>query len=629
MDTTPDGLWREIQDAVSLRKDYLDVYRGRLNKWVGNRYRREWRTKPQLENYAHSYIAFMLPQLVFDRPVVAVSPLADPRDTATAEAMEAKTNQWILCAKYKQVLKGCARDLLLGWGVTYKGIDLAQPGTEKVFCRSIPMGDYFCDANCYGYSVRRFEGHAFDKTRDELLADPMYADAAEIIQGLQTSTEQRQREDLPVDKPQRTARQEVITLYQIFLRETREIVTLAQAGGTGTAMGSGPVILRRAPFDGPEQGPYTLWGVYEVPGQVYPLPPLAATEEQQDDLNDHANAASKSARTYKKFVAFRKGDDEDGKTAQTVKNGQVAGFSSPESMKDVELGGMSDAQSAILELLRERLDRNLGFSDAQRGMANSETATANQLAQNNSDLRTDYIRGCLTDCAEEDLRAVAWYFFNREEVVQDLILENKGSGQAEPVAFLGGKPDPAMVEDLIAQGMVDPAARHGIDREWTDYHLKINIESMVKVADPIRQKRAQDELQMAFGFAQVLAAAFGPAAPLQGINWRRLFRRYGQAFNEPQYDVIFLTDQFGLMVAPDPLNGGMPMGAMMPGSPMMQQPGMGGPPQPGQGGGGPPAGPQVGGGGAPPQPPGLGFAPGVPRSPVSRPGMMANAGAGY
>jgi hypothetical protein len=57
--------------------------------------------------------------------------------------------------------------------------------------------------------------------------------------------------------------------------------------------------------------------------------------------------------------------------------------------------------------------------------------------------------------------------------------------------------------------MVDPAAAHGVDREWTDYHLRIQVESMTKVADPIRQKRAQDEMAMAFQFAQLLARRTG------------------------------------------------------------------------------------------------------------------------
>jgi hypothetical protein len=235
-------------------------------------------------------------------------------------------------------------------------------------------------------------------------------------------------------------------------------------------------------------------------------------------------------------------------------------LSDPSSVVDMEIGGMSPQQSEVLSLLRERLDRNLGFSDAQRGKANSNTATANSLAQSNSDLRTGFILSCLTDCAEEDLAAVGWFFYNKDQIVADMAIENRQTGQQESVTFYGGRPDPGELDQLIGAGMVDPAAAHGVDREWTDYHLRIQVESMTKVADPIRQKRAQDEMTMAFQFSTLLVQAYGPQAPLIGINWKRLWRRYGQAFNDPNYEAVVFTSAFDQMVMPDPLTGGMPMG---------------------------------------------------------------------
>jgi hypothetical protein len=118
-----------------------------------------------------------------------------------------------------------------------------------------------------------------------------------------------------VEPPSRGNRKDTVTLWQLYLREEGRVVTMAQAGG--------PVILRDEPYDGPKNGPYTMWGVYEVPGQVYPLPPLGATEEQSDDLNDHAYAASKSAKTHKKFAVGRKGNADDAKAVKDVKSGQM------------------------------------------------------------------------------------------------------------------------------------------------------------------------------------------------------------------------------------------------------------------------------------------------------------------
>jgi hypothetical protein len=117
-----------------------------------------------------------------------------------------------------------------------------------------------------------------------------------------------------VEPPSRGNRKDTVTLWQLYLREEGRVVTMAQAGG--------PVILRDEPYDGPKNGPYTMWGVYEVPGQVYPLPPLGATEEQSDDLNDHAYAASKSAKTHKKFAVGGRGTPTTPRRSRTSRAGR-------------------------------------------------------------------------------------------------------------------------------------------------------------------------------------------------------------------------------------------------------------------------------------------------------------------
>lgn len=571
MDSTPQALWQAKEDAVALRNGYLSLYKERLLKWVGNRFRVDWKTTKQLENYAAGYIAFMLPQMVADHPVAVVTPRTDPRDTATSEGMGAIINNWIDCTAYKRtVIEPCATNMLLGWGVSYKFIDLTTPAAKRgmpIVCKPIPLGDYFCDGECFGYENRRFEGHAFEKTKEQLLADPLYAQQAALIATLVPNGQARDREDVPTDKPNNLAKAEMITLWQFYLREEQQIVTLVQSG-------SGAAELRRESYFGPEEGPYTLWGCYSVPGQIYPLSPLASVEEQSDDLQAHATAASKSAKTHKKFGVYQKNSTTDGVEVQTVKAGQMIGLTNPESFKDAEIGGMSETQVKVLGLLRDRMDRNLGFTDAQRGMATGKaTLGENQLAQNNSDAKTGYIAGRLKDCAERDLRAVAWFFYNSRDVIASMTMDNPQTGQSEPAEFYGGDFQEAEVMALVAQGKVDPSAIYSIGKDWTDYHLAIAVESMQRVADPVRQKRAQDEIALMQGIAQIIAAAYGPQAALVGINWKRLMRRFGQAFNEPKYDQIVFTPAFDQMSGPDPLAlgmmgmGGQPMQAGMMGAP--------------------------------------------------------------
>jgi hypothetical protein len=589
LDTTPQGLWTAKNDAVTLRNLYLSLVKERMVKLCGNKYRSDWGGTKQLEQYLASYMGFMLPQMVADNPVVQVKPRTDPRDTAGAEGTQALVNMWIDCKKYKRrVLKPCAIQMLIGWAVTYRGIDLTDPDGQglPVFCKTLDIGDYFCDPNAFGYANRRFEGHCFDKSKEQLLADPKYAGKESVIADLVPNTQARKRDSMPGGSTGISmTKGDLVTLWQFYLMESGEIVTLTESGG-------GAAELCREQYVGPREGPYGMWGVFEIAGQIYPLSPVATWEEQSDDLNLQAASVSKSAKTHKKFVIGRKSNAADAKTVQSVKHGEMILLDDPGSVTDAESGGVSETQLKALEMYKERLDRSSALSDAQRGMATGRaTLGENQLAQNNTDARTSYVAGCLKECAEDDLAAVGWFFHNSSDIIARTSIEDANTGVSRPVEIYGGAFEAAEVEALIAQGVVDPAAIYSVGKEWSDYHLKIELESMQRVADPIRQKRAQDEMAMVVGIVPIIAAAGGPAAALTAINWRRLLRRYGNAFNEPQYDRIVFTEAFSAMVAamggnPSAMPGGVPepgMGPMGAGAPGMAPvaPPMGQPPAPG------------------------------------------------
>jgi hypothetical protein len=48
-------------------------------------------------------------------------------------------------------------------------------------------------------------------------------------------------------------------------------------------------------------GPYSLFGFYLVPDQVYPLAPLAVTRKQVEEINKHRWQASRDAAVAKQI----------------------------------------------------------------------------------------------------------------------------------------------------------------------------------------------------------------------------------------------------------------------------------------------------------------------------------------
>jgi hypothetical protein len=116
--------------------------------------------------------------------------------------------------------------------------------------------------------------------------------------------------------------------------------------------------------------------VYLVPDQVYPLSPIAAMAEQDQELNAHAAAAARrrprprtscwSTPTSPRSPADRVGADERRVSVKGL-NGQ--------NVLPVSLGGTTQQRIEYLNLLLQRTDRNSGQSEAARGKAQGVTAT--------------------------------------------------------------------------------------------------------------------------------------------------------------------------------------------------------------------------------------------------------------
>jgi hypothetical protein len=200
----------------------------------------------------------------------------------------------------------------------------------------------------------------------------------------------------------------------------------------------------------------------------------------------------------------------------------------------------------------------------------SDTATANQIAQQSTDKRTEWIKQSVINAAESDLRKVGWYYWNQPELVQDLSIKDRVSGVARRYRFYGGQFDQDSLAVLSGGRFAGQAGR-----EWADYHLTINAGSLEHTDDPVIQKRAQDEFEMIMG--QLV-----PLIGIQGINLARMIDRYGDAFNERDLSKIILNPnllaQMGAIQSQmvpgtwPSLQNGQAGPQQNPGQPPMQQP---------------------------------------------------------
>jgi hypothetical protein len=124
---------------------------------------------------------------------------------------------------------------------------------------------------------------------------------------------------------------------------------------------------------------------------------------------------------YKRVVFV---DETDKKLMQNVKNAKDLYVVPVQGLKEgqrqvvqAEFGGSSPQQWEMIAQKRERLDRNSGIFDAQRGMvAGRGTATEVAVADESSSARMAFIEHQFQDATARVLSSVAWYLYHDDRV---------------------------------------------------------------------------------------------------------------------------------------------------------------------------------------------------------------------
>lgn len=588
---TADDLMREVRDARRVRSLHLDMWNAVLTRYIGRHWRSGIEHAPTPENYPFAYIAFVLPQLIDRAPGIDVTAAFDVADDPVAKGLQIAAERIMEEIGWCGVSKAVAVDALMAYGCTkltldsrgdYDGEGLAavggrfqqmplMPARTRISPRRLLLDAQGVSAPPEGC---RLVGDEYKRDLEDVRRDERYD--PELVQQLVDDADRLAREDTdPLhngsDKTESERKQ--IWLVDLYIPEHRRIITLAESGPEAPA-----TILRNEPYRGPDEGPYTLWGCYLVPDQVYPISPLIAMWEQFLELQDHSTEAALEASRHKRIGVFSPGAKEDAERIRKAASGDMVPVKDPGGVSDFEIGGTSPARIEYVQVLRDRLDRNLGFSDAQRGLANSATATSNQLAQSNSDLRVGGLRSAIEQMEAADLKKLLWYLVYESAIRFQLVVDDQDKQERFTATFQGGP----WQGGYIRNQWIPPQR----EMDAVDFSLRVRPGSMAKKDDALAQKRAQDELALAGQLAQPLAA-YGMA-----INWMRLLDRYGDAFGVANYSKIILLDpQMGMMGSPMPMQFGpqvpgvsqqgmqgqqMGMGGMRPGMPSMgRQPGMG------------------------------------------------------
>lgn len=649
LSTDPRDLMEEVKAAERLRDEVMQSTEDLIKNYHGKQYRTQLSpTDPVPENYAYQYLSLVTPRVIYDNPTVNVKSRRSGKSRKLIKGFEHGLNRWSRDVNLWRHLHRVWYDMAFAFGVMRTTLQ-PIPGRRgsdgqqqfRPIAKRVDPSKFIIDPKAQDQAEARLIGHQFSRDLDDLIEDERYdqqaleqmGKEAGVVSAIQNYSGSRVGTAFRppasgagnADVPDRNE----VELYELWIPEadpeeyeegaTREngfngvIFTLGQAKNPQTGDPTQPQWIRKPrPFFGPPWGPYKLFGIHIVPGQIFPLSPLAAVFEHIQELNAHATQASRDAAAHKRFTAFDPGLEQAGRNVKNAENGDVVPVQGlGDRVQEMEIGGATEHQQNWVEVLRDRVERALGLDEASSGQANEDaTATAVQEAATSRDSRLALVESMFAEATTTVLYSAAWYMWHSEFVVFPLGEEAIPDIAPRPSDLPPENDAPRVARELgISEDQARAALewkpdlwfRGGVSEgEFDELELQIEPYSMRRMDEAVMQKRMVDTFEIVSKIAPLM---------LQNpqVDWRELMKRWGEAMNmrglEEVIDHGVLTQMWQLQGYP--VQEGAAQLQQMMGQNAQQMMGQG---QPQQGGQQPQ--PQPGGGGGSTQQSGEG----VPRS---------------
>lgn len=556
LDLRPQLLLREIQVSHKICKDYTRALESLTQRYHGQFYKEDLQGEFDPVNAAFEYIALISGRTVFSNPRVKITAHGGSKpDLARLEAdyLEDGANRWVRLHNLRELLLELVVDYAFnfGWAVTmpepipgYDG-DLFLPYSYRV-----PQERVFYDAVALNKKQSRFTGHVGIMDQDDMIElaenDPEGGWNIQNIKALQRDAglgEYRKDRGGDTGIPSRNE----VVYYQVHIPEhdmappgREEEFHGALAVLAVSSSGDGIYLRDPVPFFGPASGPYTLFGAYMVPSKLAPLGPLAATESQSRELNNHEKALSRTGSQRKSIMAYDGLNGDDEAKINNAKDGEAVRVQGLDKAKVVQMNLLEPTPSQIqlVEYMRMRHNRALGLSEAQRGnVTGVGTATQDAIANDAASTRNAHVDLRFQDGVNHLMENVVWYLKHDPRVVFHT---------DEGALFIGGQDPREGIRLALKHGLVSPedaaayietAPALEADQKWNDLDVEIESYSMSRTSEMTQQQRLMQGTQI-IEQALPLIVQFP-----EGFDWERWFDRIGEALNWPDLGSFLHMDK--------------------------------------------------------------------------------------
>jgi hypothetical protein len=254
----------------------------------------------------------------------------------------------------------CALESLLLMGVMCTGLAIESDNDKgKVFSQPVLFPDLILDMNARSWDEQFYVGHEFDVPVDWIDNTPML-DKNERDQLRKRCNEEAGRTEDDWQRRRVQQYKDTIRLRQIYLPHSNR-VQLCCPGMKRP--------LTNNEWTGPKKGPYRKLSFNNTSGHIYPMAPLPYWNDLDEIINKSFIKASRQSLRSKQIGLARSADDA--KVIMETDDGEVAGITDPEAVKEQVYGGADKNLFAIIEFSKNMLSYLAGNLDAIGGLAPS------------------------------------------------------------------------------------------------------------------------------------------------------------------------------------------------------------------------------------------------------------------
>lgn len=409
LNTDANSMWDELEASRRSVEKKLKAREEMLRRYHGPYYDEDRKpASSEPENPAFEYIATLSAQIVAGTPrcniktVRADRPASAMKARALMHAVNRTSRERNDRAKFRKFFVDWCFGPAIALTVR-KPMPWLDPGpldgtVTRPDIRRVPPKLFRYDARATEWEDTRWRGHGTLTSRSALLKLAKSESGWRTKEIATLQTEESLKDYVPLEGQGLSTRDDFM-LWCVWVPEeeidpdftasTGFYGTMHYYAETGRQKGENagaPLVEIRdpQPFYGCRTGPYSMSGQMYVPDQVHPLSVMTAVEQVARNLRLQSSVVEQAMRDFGRvLIAGGAAPKNLGLLIKNAKHGGVLNVKGYQRgmMDEFTKGGLDAAMVQMYQFLQEQLDKRMGLSSTQRGVAQSNvTATADTLA---------------------------------------------------------------------------------------------------------------------------------------------------------------------------------------------------------------------------------------------------------